>query len=79
MIFRRDTVPNFLRAAGRTFLQLFRPEVPVFVPPDVALWRRTRCEQCPRFVPDSRQCAECTCFVDAKTLLTAEHCPVKRW
>jgi hypothetical protein len=26
-----------------------------------------------------RQCALCTCFLDAKTMLTSESCPDKKW
>lgn len=37
------------------------------------------CESCEFFDADSRQCLVCTCFIDAKTLLASERCPVGKW
>lgn len=79
MIFRRDTVPNALNALGRFLKHLFfRPES-VVVPLEVQQIRLRLCENCEAFVPDSRQCIECTCFVDCKVWLASESCPRKRW
>jgi len=34
---------------------------------------------CPAFEPKSRQCLDCTCFVDLKAKLATEKCPRHRW
>ena len=79
MIFNRHTVPNAVRALLRILRQLFlRPES-VIVAPDLADTRTILCETCPSFEPASRQCRECTCFVDVKVLLSTEKCPIQRW
>jgi len=36
------------------------------------------CEPCEELT-EERQCRVCTCFVDEKTLLTTEMCPLKKW
>lgn len=79
MIFRRDTIPNALRALGRLIRGIFfRPE-PVIVEPEVQDARLQKCNECEFLVPDCRQCVLCTCFVDVKVLLSTESCPKKRW
>lgn len=78
MIFRRDTISNFLAAIGRVLRQILRRE-PFAVPPDVQDTRLSFCNRCEFLVPDSRQCVKCTCFVDIKTLLSTESCPERKW
>ena len=79
MIFRRDTIPNFLAAVGRVLRQIFLRREPFAVPPDVQDTRLSFCNTCEFLVPDSRQCVKCTCFVDVKTLLSTESCPERKW
>lgn len=79
MIFRRDTIPNALRAIGRVLRQIFLRREPFVVPSEVQDDRLARCNECEFLVLDSRQCVKCTCFVDVKTLLSTESCPEKKW
>ena len=44
-----------------------------------AFFRLEECLRCPKFVKGTRQCAECTCFVDLKILVASEECPLGRW
>lgn len=38
------------------------------------------CLDCPFLAPESNyRCKICTCFVEAKVLLTTEECPKKKW
>lgn len=46
--------------------------------PEEQTERLNECEIC-EFLTEERQCAVCTCFVDAKTMLCAEKCPKNRW
>lgn len=39
--------------------------------------RRDICHECEEFVEG--QCAVCTCYVDAKTMLLTEQCPKNKW
>jgi hypothetical protein len=39
--------------------------------------RYTICKPCPQF--QDGQCRRCGCLVEAKTMLTTEQCPDKRW
>jgi hypothetical protein len=41
--------------------------------------RLNKCNRCLVMNPESRQCEICTCFVDAKTLLAPERCPLGLW
>lgn len=40
--------------------------------------RRAICETCPMLLK-TRQCAECLCFIDLKTTLKQEKCPLEKW
>jgi hypothetical protein len=37
------------------------------------------CEECPKFIPLSRQCKECGCFMNLKTKLKNATCPIGKW
>jgi len=40
------------------------------------------CKQCPSFLKDSKRCAECGCFMEAKTWVGGNPdllCPLKKW
>lgn len=52
---------------------------PILVPADVQEERIADCETCDDFEPVSRQCLDCTCFVDGKTWFASEECPKKKW
>lgn len=79
MIFRRDSIPNFLKAIWRSVYRgLFKADH-VSTTHEEYDRRIAACNACPKLVRDSRQCIECTCFVDLKALLAAESCPLKRW
>ena len=40
--------------------------------------RLDQCNSCEELTPN-RQCRVCKCFVDEKTLLTTEKCPINKW
>lgn len=40
--------------------------------------RKSICVDCPRLLI-TRQCAECLCFIDLKTTLKQEKCPLDKW
>ena len=40
--------------------------------------RISLCNGCPKLMV-TRQCSECLCFVDLKTKLKQESCPLKKW
>lgn len=40
--------------------------------------RKSICNECPRLLV-TRQCGECLCFVDLKTTLKQEKCPLDKW
>lgn len=50
----------------------------VFTPPDVQEIRIQTCEPCLEMT-DDRQCRLCGCFVDAKTSISTESCPKRKW
>lgn len=79
MTFNRHTLPNFFKACWRIVRWAFTRPVDLIVPSEVADSRLLSCLSCPRLVADTRQCAECTCFVDVKVMLSTESCPLKRW
>jgi hypothetical protein len=37
------------------------------------------CEKCPSLIKPSKRCAECGCFVSAKTQFEFEECPLGKW
>jgi len=41
--------------------------------------RWTICEQCYKFIPESKRCAACGCFIKVKILLATEQCPIHLW
>ena len=44
--------------------------------------RYDTCKACPAFNPDSKRCAECGCFMEAKTWVGGNPnflCPLKKW
>ncbi len=44
--------------------------------------RYATCEACPSFKPDSKRCAECGCFMQAKTWIAGDKamlCPLDKW
>lgn len=37
------------------------------------------CVECPHLIKITRQCKECGCFVDLKTKLKTQRCPIEKW
>lgn len=53
---------------------------PILVPDAEADRRLSICETpCQFLSEDGTQCVRCTCFIDAKTLLATEECPIGLW
>lgn len=76
-------LPNpfiFAGAVGRV-VWAFVTRRPLLVSRAVQIIRKRECEMHPRtcFDPYLRQCKECSCFVDAKTRLATEKCPLGYW
>lgn len=69
---------NAFRAVKRLFLSLLRRKN-IIASAEIVEKRLQICEKCPRFLAESRQCRECTCYVDLKVQLTTEECPQGRW
>jgi hypothetical protein len=79
MILKLRTVPNALLAIWRITVALFK-STPLMVKPEVAHLRHSICKSCTeKYLPDTDQCLECTCFCSIKTLYTTESCPLNRW
>jgi hypothetical protein len=76
MILRFDMLPRSLAAVWRTFwFRLCGYQIIVSV--EAQEWRALKCDGCPFRVDE--QCGKCGCFVEAKTWLAAERCPVGEW
>jgi hypothetical protein len=41
--------------------------------------RYETCKHCPELIPDSNRCAQCGCFMVAKTWIKAATCPLGKW
>lgn len=41
--------------------------------------RYAKCLTCPSFISNTKRCAECGCFMEAKTWIAAAHCPIGQW
>lgn len=51
----------------------------VFVGEKIEGQRLDACHRCPHFLPKTKQCELCGCFVAAKAKLATEKCPDHRW
>lgn len=74
------TPATLFRAAGAVFRSFWAKIIGfrVLTTPAEQEQRLNECESC-EFLTEERQCAECHCFVDAKTMLCVEKCPKNRW
>ena len=45
---------------------------------EVQQQRISVCNSC-EFLTITRNCKKCGCFVDAKTRLATQHCPINKW
>jgi hypothetical protein len=70
------TVTEGLRSAPRVARQVAMGK---YVPYKVKEARMNICEGCPMFQPHQKRCLECTCFLDIKTMLGEERCPIGKW
>lgn len=59
--------------------KLLKGELPALAAEDLAKERLKVCEGCPHFKKLARQCALCSCFMDAKTKLVEASCPAGKW
>lgn len=69
---------NAAKAAGRA-IGAFLTGKPVLVETDVRNARLTVCHSCDRFDPKKNRCSECGCYVNGKTKLATERCPLGKW
>lgn len=49
-----------------------------YVSEDIKNERLSLCNACPKLTA-TRQCSECLCFIDFKTTLKQEKCPLDKW
>ena len=49
------------------------------VPEEVKQQRLDTCLNCPKLIELTKQCGECLCFVNYKTSLRQEKCPLEKW
>ena len=52
------------------------------VDPDIREQRYQTCKDCEHFIPDSKRCAECGCFMEMKTWIGGDPstlCPLNKW
>lgn len=75
VIFSRHTIPNAFRAFAKVVQQIVRG--PLTVSDEVRAHRLVECIRCSHF--DGSQCKVCTCFVELKTRVSTERCPIGRW
>lgn len=76
MRFNRSTIPNAI-AAIRRIIRRLRAGQRITASDEVVDMRRAICWACPS--RDVNQCVECTCFIDLKTRLASEKCPLGHW
>jgi len=53
--------------------------LPVLVPAEVGFERLSTCEGCDKLDKSSYRCAECGCFMKAKSQLASATCPLNKW
>lgn len=37
------------------------------------------CRWCEHFIPEQGRCSQCGCFMNFKTKLRSQHCPINKW
>jgi hypothetical protein len=48
-------------------------------PPKFAIDRMEICKTCDEFEDNSKVCGNCGCYLEPKTLVKNEHCPLNKW
>lgn len=41
--------------------------------------RLSICHECEHFIPKSKRCSKCGCYLNLKTKLRSQHCPIGKW
>ena len=78
MIFTKQTIPNFFKAIVRLIKHCLYGKK-ILADLDVVEKRRKICLGCEWYASQSEQCLICTCFINTKTNLHYESCPMKKW
>lgn len=79
MILRWKSPVTFAKAIYHSWLY-WRAGRPVIAPEAVIAGRSRTCAGCDKNTGgDWPQCRQCTCFIEAKVLLSAESCPHGYW
>lgn len=78
MIIGWRTPINLVRSIGRNLWWIFHGKKFYATPEEISK-RSNICENCIFFDNSSRQCLDCTCYVDLKTQLKSERCPQDFW
>ena len=77
-------LPSFLTMAGNAFKAVAMESAAYIAgSPEVSqedIEKRTSiCNGCDRFIKEVDRCAECGCFLQYKTRLRSQHCPLDKW
>lgn len=64
--------------AMQSFVNAFQGK-PIVVPDDIKSSRMSTCRSCEKFLPETSRCAECGCFMNAKTSFAPSSCPLGKW
>lgn len=68
----------FIKILSEKFKDTADPST-YFADKDVAESRLKICLDCEYLWKITRQCSKCYCFIDGKTKLKTEECPIKKW
>lgn len=74
----RKEAKNALKAVRRVAVAVATGST-VFMGEKLTAQRISICHRCPHYLPKTKQCAECGCFISVKAKLSTESCPLHKW
>lgn len=76
---KTEMLQNAVNALGRIINAIILTNEKIKRSDDEIEKCRTLCNECEFFAVNTKRCLKCGCFVNFKTLLETEHCPVGKW
>jgi len=73
-----EKIHSIRNLAMEGFVNAFQGK-PILVPDDIKESRLSTCQSCEKFLPETYRCAECGCFMNAKTAFAPSSCPLGKW
>lgn len=70
---------SFLEKLKQKTQEISQKVLPELASDDVQKDRINICNSCEFLFTPTRNCKKCGCFVDAKTKLLSENCPINKW